>query len=313
MSHVIFALSVVSFFSCLFSLVLTLVMVGHGRKEQTYLPRAFLVVSFLLLMCSEVADAYLLNISIARRDWIYELQEMAVVVMIPALSFFTNTTLRPRRRTALNAVFAVFGSMCLIVYVYGNFLNTGVWEYAYTVYGSGLVLTILYASLTLIIRADPPVGIAAFFRRIVGATTLVLTMALVLVDIDLVLTEGPILLIGLDALIIPLICLLWSVAFVADDLKTLTKGVGGGSAFDMAAIRDRYELSPREYEVMQLLLEGRRYDEIGEALFIAKATVKTYIFRIYQKVGVNSKMQLVNKLLQTHATRARPGADRGRS
>ena len=47
----------------------------------------------------------------------------------------------------------------------------------------------------------------------------------------------------------------------------------------------------------ELLLQGKRYDEIGEALFISKATVKTYIFRVYQKAGVNSKMQLVNKLL----------------
>ena len=48
---------------------------------------------------------------------------------------------------------------------------------------------------------------------------------------------------------------------------------------------------------MDLLLQGKRYHEIGEALYISKATVKTYVLRIYQKVGVNSKMGLVNELL----------------
>ena len=46
-----------------------------------------------------------------------------------------------------------------------------------------------------------------------------------------------------------------------------------------------------------LLVAGKRYHEIGEALFFSRQTVKTYVLRVYAKFDVNSKMELVNRLL----------------
>jgi len=52
-------------------------------------------------------------------------------------------------------------------------------------------------------------------------------------------------------------------------------------------------ISPREAEVACLLLLGLSYKEIGEKLFISLPTVQTHVSRIYQKAGVNSKMELL--------------------
>ena len=69
------------------------------------------------------------------------------------------------------------------------------------------------------------------------------------------------------------------------------------SSFDFSGISSNFKLSEREQEVITLLLKGKSYQDIGETLFLSKATIKTYVLRIYQKAGVNSKMELVNKIM----------------
>jgi DNA-binding NarL/FixJ family response regulator len=52
-------------------------------------------------------------------------------------------------------------------------------------------------------------------------------------------------------------------------------------------------LSAREAEILKFLVEGLDYRQIGERLFISPATVRTHIAHIYQKLHVNSRMQLI--------------------
>lgn len=56
----------------------------------------------------------------------------------------------------------------------------------------------------------------------------------------------------------------------------------------------RYELSPRETEVFMLLARGRTADYIAEELFISPHTVRTHIYRIYRKLGINDRQELHN-------------------
>jgi len=58
----------------------------------------------------------------------------------------------------------------------------------------------------------------------------------------------------------------------------------------------QYELSEREVEVLRPVLEGKTYKEVGELLFISEKTVDSHMQHIYGKVGVNSKLALLNKL-----------------
>lgn len=52
-------------------------------------------------------------------------------------------------------------------------------------------------------------------------------------------------------------------------------------------------LSPREIEIYNLLLQGKRRKEIAALLFIAPCTVKTHMDFIYQKKFVNSQEELM--------------------
>jgi len=62
-------------------------------------------------------------------------------------------------------------------------------------------------------------------------------------------------------------------------------------------------LSTREYEVLQLLSEGRPNKEIAFALGVAPSTVSTYRTRIMEKLGVEDMPSLIRIMLQ-HETRS---------
>jgi DNA-binding NarL/FixJ family response regulator len=56
-----------------------------------------------------------------------------------------------------------------------------------------------------------------------------------------------------------------------------------------------YNLSDREKQVLQLLVDGYSYKMIASAMFIAIDTVRSHIKKIYEKLHVNSKSEAVAK------------------
>jgi DNA-binding CsgD family transcriptional regulator len=59
---------------------------------------------------------------------------------------------------------------------------------------------------------------------------------------------------------------------------------------------DRYEISKRESEIIELICKGKSNQEISDSLFISLQTVKDHIHRIYLKTGVRNRVQLTNKI-----------------
>jgi DNA-binding NarL/FixJ family response regulator len=52
-------------------------------------------------------------------------------------------------------------------------------------------------------------------------------------------------------------------------------------------------LSPREFDVLRLVVEGRSNKQIAEALFIAPSTVKTHVASLLNKLDAETRTQLV--------------------
>jgi DNA-binding CsgD family transcriptional regulator len=59
-------------------------------------------------------------------------------------------------------------------------------------------------------------------------------------------------------------------------------------------LTQEHGLSPREAEVLLLLLQGRTMARIQEELYISAGTVSTHMRHIYQKIGVANKQQLLD-------------------
>lgn len=68
------------------------------------------------------------------------------------------------------------------------------------------------------------------------------------------------------------------------------------SGADVLAFRRRYRLSARESQITELVLRGWGNREIAQSLAITLTTAKKHLGRIFDKVGVDSRSQLMARL-----------------
>ena len=68
------------------------------------------------------------------------------------------------------------------------------------------------------------------------------------------------------------------------------------SGADVLAFRRRYRLSAREGQITELVLRGLGNREIAQLLGITLTTAKKHLGRIFDKVGVDSRSQLMARL-----------------
>jgi DNA-binding NarL/FixJ family response regulator len=74
--------------------------------------------------------------------------------------------------------------------------------------------------------------------------------------------------------------------------RRLVERYVGGPAADEAA-RLLADLTPREREVLDLVVEGLSNAEVGARLHLSEATVKTHVTRVLAKLGVRDRVQAV--------------------
>lgn len=60
----------------------------------------------------------------------------------------------------------------------------------------------------------------------------------------------------------------------------------------------RFSLTPRERDMAAMIAKGLTNKEIAWELDISPATVRTHVYNLFQKVGVQSRIELLNKLIQ---------------
>jgi len=90
-----------------------------------------------------------------------------------------------------------------------------------------------------------------------------------------------------------------------EELETAIRSVHAGSRHIPAAIAARLaermassDLTSREMEVLELIVQGQSNKEIGASLTISEATVKSHINNILSKLGVTDRTQAVTTALQ---------------
>ena len=87
--------------------------------------------------------------------------------------------------------------------------------------------------------------------------------------------------------------------YLLSDLNSVTPRLADHEQLDKRceAIAAEHSLSARELEIMEYLCRGRSKPYIAEALFLSENTVGTYTRRLYQKLNVHSKQELLSLVL----------------
>ncbi|SFI02567.1 DNA-binding response regulator, NarL/FixJ family, contains REC and HTH domains [Pseudobutyrivibrio sp. OR37] len=75
---------------------------------------------------------------------------------------------------------------------------------------------------------------------------------------------------------------------VVDKLPTLMSSVNNENGFDYR----KYDISEKEYEVIQLVAEGFSNKEISQKLFLSEGTVRNYLSTILEKLNLRDRTQL---------------------
>ncbi|MBE9539105.1 MAG: response regulator transcription factor [Proteobacteria bacterium] len=68
-------------------------------------------------------------------------------------------------------------------------------------------------------------------------------------------------------------------------------------AAERATIEDRYHLTARELDVLELVISGASNKVIANELMLSLATVKTHLQHIYHKAGVFSRAELLSQII----------------
>ncbi|NDC54775.1 MAG: LuxR family transcriptional regulator [Planctomycetia bacterium] len=58
---------------------------------------------------------------------------------------------------------------------------------------------------------------------------------------------------------------------------------------------DAESLAPREQQVLELVVKGFSYKDVAKELGISTSTVGTYVQRIYEKLHVSSRREIIDR------------------
>ena len=76
----------------------------------------------------------------------------------------------------------------------------------------------------------------------------------------------------------------------------------GSANNTIAKQQETVKLTKRENEVMEQLIKGLSYKEVSQLLNISATTVNDHIKNIYSKMGVNSKSELIIRVLKSRSS-----------
>jgi DNA-binding NarL/FixJ family response regulator len=65
------------------------------------------------------------------------------------------------------------------------------------------------------------------------------------------------------------------------------------SSSELEIFASNYEITARELDVIKLICKGKTNKEIADQLFISISTVKDHNYKIYQKLNIKNRTQLM--------------------
>lgn len=88
----------------------------------------------------------------------------------------------------------------------------------------------------------------------------------------------------------------------SEQLEYVLLALGQGKPIHVQDAKGAVLLSKREEDVVRLVAEGLTNREISRELKLSQHTIRNYLFRIFEKLGISSRVELVLYCLQSRAS-----------
>jgi DNA-binding CsgD family transcriptional regulator len=261
------------------------------RKKIEYKETIFLSLSFLLLILS-VTISELYEISGKAPGRLLETSFYVFYVLVGVttpVNIHTERIVKDARKKNRLVICSAI-ALTLLLFV-GYFLQVeGFMKIVVLVF---LNISILY-SMIVVSKAKPSL-LVLHKEKIEKQTALIFMIFLPLYAVIIVLDyffsfySGSLL---NQAIIISLIVIFLALTKLLDDFKRLSLFTPQNTCNTDKLTY--YNITNRELEVINLLIKGETYKDIGKKLFISIPTVKTHVSNIYQKMNINNKVELIN-------------------
>jgi DNA-binding NarL/FixJ family response regulator len=85
---------------------------------------------------------------------------------------------------------------------------------------------------------------------------------------------------------------------LAELTETIRRAAAGGVSFSVRPRTGARRLSPRERQVVELVVDGRSNDEVGAQLGIGIKTVETHLKRIFERFDLRSRTELAARAIR---------------
>ena len=84
--------------------------------------------------------------------------------------------------------------------------------------------------------------------------------------------------------LIPLICL----------MMLMGAYLAAGASIFRSSSGMRHKLTAREKEIVEMIVSGKKNQQIADALFVEVSTIKTHINNIYSKLAIKNRKELIS-------------------
>jgi DNA-binding CsgD family transcriptional regulator len=260
-------------------------------KDIEYKETLLLSVSFLLLIIvTTIGEFNLLPVNLNRivNENLFYFFALLLALSIP-LNIHKERIVKKR---ILKNIITLGLTLAIFLFLTGGFLF-GFSKIAKNIVIAFLFISIIY-SMVVTINSRPSLlikhkekmeKITALLFLIFFSSLLILSLLNYLVPISKISFFD-------KSIILPFVCMILCVEKLTDDIRRLTL-LSGNKKYSDDKISS-FNISPRENEVLNLLVKGLSYKEIAEKLFISLPTVKTHVSNIYQKMNIKNKIELIN-------------------
>ena len=83
----------------------------------------------------------------------------------------------------------------------------------------------------------------------------------------------------------------------SQQLRYVLEALVTGVASRVTNVRGEFLLTQREEAIVSLVAEGMKNREIAEALKLSEHTVKNHLFRVFEKLGISNRAELILYLI----------------